>query len=264
VSYLKSVARKIGVAYRQSHRVFSNTLWVIFIYQVFKSCALKSWGVEKLVLFKWKSWHLSCKYFTGEADGVAVFLKTDNALHLLGNEGRMHECLSEFGAPIPKYYGTIECIGIRALLLEAISGRGLDEYFDAKYSLTSEEAKAIAEQLVGIVEILHRAGIVHRDLTPANLLISFTAENILYVRLIDLTFAVNTTCNAEIDSDLPKWVLNRLGGEYRETNNIWDDAYSAIVIIKALQETVRVDLSKILNQLEMYRGKLVYSKNHAK
>ena len=220
--------------------------------------------MKELALLKWKEWHLSCKYFIGELNKDKIFLKTDNALHILGNEIAMYELLLNHNAPVPSYYGNVKCAGESLILLEAVNGKGLNEYLSDNLPLTSSEVVSIARQLVFIIETLRVAGVVHRDLTSQNLLVSYSKNGMLRLVLIDMAFAVNVHTGVEIDQDIPRWVLKRLGGKYRLKDNMWDDVYSVIIIIKELQKAYQVDLRTELTQLERYRGTLIYPKNHGR
>lgn len=71
-----------------------------------------------------------------------------------------------------------------AIVQEWVDGRPLKDYLEEKPSL--EERKRVFGQLLEAVSYLHGKGVIHNDLSPANVLIS-RADNA--VKIIDLGFA---------------------------------------------------------------------------
>ncbi|HEY9683811.1 MAG TPA: serine/threonine-protein kinase [Oculatellaceae cyanobacterium] len=57
------------------------------------------------------------------------------------------------------------------LVLEHIEGSNLRELVSTQGALTNEKATDLASQMLEILDVLHRKGIVHRDFTPENLIL---------------------------------------------------------------------------------------------
>lgn len=62
--------------------------------------------------------------------------------------------------------------GLPYLIMEYVRGRTLREILGSRRRLTPVEALAIAEQMLAAVAAAHRAGLVHRDVKPENVLVA--------------------------------------------------------------------------------------------
>lgn len=62
--------------------------------------------------------------------------------------------------------------GLPYLVMEYVRGRTLREILGARRRLTSVEALAITEQMLAAIAAAHRAGLVHRDVKPENVLVA--------------------------------------------------------------------------------------------
>lgn len=61
--------------------------------------------------------------------------------------------------------------GLRFLTMRYIEGRSLREVLEREGRLSSDRAVAVARQVASALEEAHRAGVVHRDLKPGNVLL---------------------------------------------------------------------------------------------
>lgn len=62
--------------------------------------------------------------------------------------------------------------GLPYLVMEYVRGRTLRDVLAERRRLTPEEALAIAEQMLAAIAAAHRAGLVHRDVKPENVLVA--------------------------------------------------------------------------------------------
>jgi serine/threonine-protein kinase len=69
-------------------------------------------------------------------------------------------------------YDADEIDGVLYLAMRYVSGPSLRELIRERGSLSREETARIVEQIGGALDEAHRAGLVHRDVKPANILLS--------------------------------------------------------------------------------------------
>ena len=79
--------------------------------------------------------------------------------------------------------------GSRYMVWEFIEGINLHEMIDARGPLSPRYAARISVQALYGLDAIHRAGIVHRDISPENLMITRDDENQERVKIIDLGIA---------------------------------------------------------------------------
>ncbi|MGZ7041954.1 MAG: protein kinase domain-containing protein, partial [Thermoanaerobaculia bacterium] len=79
--------------------------------------------------------------------------------------------------------------GTRYMVWEFIEGINLHELIDSRGPLSPRYAATLAVQTLHGLEAIHRAGIVHRDISPENLMISREANGEERVKIIDLGIA---------------------------------------------------------------------------
>jgi serine/threonine-protein kinase len=71
------------------------------------------------------------------------------------------------------------------LVMEFIQGRELRAYFDAREKFSSSEAVRVMGELLDALEFAHQAGVIHRDVKPANVMLDMQ----LRVKLADFGVA---------------------------------------------------------------------------
>ncbi len=79
--------------------------------------------------------------------------------------------------------------GSRYMVWEHIEGINLHELIDERGPLSPRYAARISVQALAGLDAIHRAGIVHRDVSPENLMIARDEEGDEHVKIIDLGIA---------------------------------------------------------------------------
>jgi tRNA A-37 threonylcarbamoyl transferase component Bud32 len=184
-----------------------------------------------------------------------AFVKANSCSILIDNETFISNQIESVGVSVPKIWAKGQALGNSFIVMEAITGVNLSTLLSTG-SNNSLSLSSVAEQLVSIVDSLRRAGIVHRDLTPSNILVSSEscAGN---VHLIDFCFAVSIDADFRADLQLDRWKLERLGEGYKPGPNRWDDAYAAMNIVEELQ-SAGLNVSKQAQLLRDRIGRLEY------
>ncbi len=90
-------------------------------------------------------------------------------------------------------HGLEECDGVRFLVLELIEGQTLEQRL-LRGRLPVPEALDIAVQIAAALEAAHEEGIIHRDVKPANLLLTPRGG----VKVLDFGIAKSTVPDADI------------------------------------------------------------------
>src|SRR5260370_401797 len=75
------------------------------------------------------------------------------------------------------------------MVWEHIEGTTLHELIDARGPLSPRYAAKLAIEALHGLDAIHRAGIVHRDISPENLMIARDEEGEEHVKIIDLGIA---------------------------------------------------------------------------
>jgi len=90
------------------------------------------------------------------------------------------------------------CDDPEAIVMELVEGRTLREELDHRGFLPAAEAVAVASSICQALEVAHKAGIVHRDVKPANVLLSDGGQ----LKVAD--FGIAKAARADgTDDDLP-------------------------------------------------------------
>lgn len=118
--------------------------------------------------------------------------------------------------------------GCHEIVMEYIDGRSLEAFMAEKPSLRTR--KKVFQELLNAVSYLHNRGIIHNDLKPSNILISYTGNN---VKLIDLGIADD---DAHFYIKTPGFTDGYAAPELLEKRktDVRSDIYSLGVIMKEL------------------------------
>src|SRR5215831_12858212 len=85
-------------------------------------------------------------------------------------------------------YGQAED-GMLYLAMKFISGRPLASIIDDEAPLALDRVVSIVRQSAAAVEAAHRAGLVHRDFKPQNVMVSRTADQSDWIEVVDFGLA---------------------------------------------------------------------------
>ncbi|MGW2722916.1 serine/threonine-protein kinase [Streptomyces sp. NPDC001492] len=86
-------------------------------------------------------------------------------------------------------HDVVEVDEVPWIVMQLVEGHSLAEELKERGPLGIERAAAVARALLGALEAAHRAGVVHRDVKPANVMLADTGE----VLLADFGIAVGQT-----------------------------------------------------------------------
>lgn len=113
--------------------------------------------------------------------------------------GRVYERIKEIQHPnVAKIYEVYECREQCIVIEEYISGETLAEKLERRKKLPAETVEDYVIQIVKGMAEIHEKGVVHRDLTPANILISSDGV----VKLIDFGIARSAKENQSKDTTI--------------------------------------------------------------
>ncbi len=94
-----------------------------------------------------------------------------------------------------------ECDGHLYVAMEFVEGESLREWLDEHQPTVDEVLEVFSQAGAGLVAA-HRAGIVHRDFKPANVLVNHETAGELRVRVADFGLATDAAAAAESSRDL--------------------------------------------------------------
>ncbi|MCA9619363.1 MAG: serine/threonine protein kinase [Myxococcales bacterium] len=136
------------------------------VYAAFDTQASKNVAIKVLL-----------RHLKRNADATTRF-----AVELEAAQSVRHEALVEV-------YGHGDHAGLPYITMELVEGTPLSEHLHEHGPLSPLHALQLAHQVAGGLARLHEAGVVHRDVKPANLIIRITTDGDLKAKVTDFGYA---------------------------------------------------------------------------
>ncbi|MCK8043305.1 protein kinase [Shewanella sp. 1CM18E] len=215
-------------------------------------------GISDLRPTRVKFWNQKAIFFKGVYQKREVFIKCYKNQEKIGRE-----------IQLAKVIGSSSNDHLCNLLLHDVSPFGVtlcssmlnaSTLTEFSRKITEDELFYVSKQFYDILIYLRDRKIVHCDIRPDNIMI----DNNLNVTLIDFEFSIALSI-----SEFKKhyeYTLERLvnlGGEYKFSSLIWDDAYSFNEILKELSNKSKIDLNlmnaEYVRKIQDMIGEFVYA-----
>lgn len=173
------------------------------------------------------------------SEEVAVKIQFKSIVNVLQHEAKIYKQLENtIGIPTMRNYGHED--GFHYLIIDY-----LDKPLD-KLTMTKPECLSFFIEAVKVIELIHKAGIIHRDIKPDNLMIK--ERNKLYI----------------IDFGLSKWFLDSSGNHIKEKTNkamVGTIKYSSVNIHNGIEPSRRDDIESLCYSfMSLYEKELMWAK----
>lgn len=211
-------------------------------------------------------WIRGSKFFEAvmSYNGKKLFIKSSKYIYLIERESMWDKYFEIHNIKInkPKILGMVTTsINHNCLLMEYINAPTLNELIIDK-SLDPLLKKRIILQLLDILDSLQKNRLIHRDIRPDNILVSFIDDNIkLY--LIDFAYAIKEgeAFKGFGSTEREKNLLFGLGGSLSPKPLFWDDAYSIFLICKMIEPEFKFKYPTLWLEINKRIGKVTYKIN---
>lgn len=234
--------------------------WVTLEFGPFKKHLYDKNKVVKMRPFKMHTWHMGHRYFVGKLESQKpVFIKTGGKYRLITNEivslKRVARNDSDFSVKTPQVLGYETSETYDYMILEFLNGIPLNEVLSI-YQLSYEQKSSIINQLFEMVLLLDKSRIIHRDIRPENIMVSYDRKGNVELTLIDFSFALvkDQPCKSDKEAVYPDKTLRTLGGNFKPSFYVWDDAYSILLICSLVDTSFKKDFFKIWQELNIRMG----------
>ena len=234
-----------------------------------------NYGIVDLRPFKIKNWNPGCHCFTGRFTENSVqynvFVKMGGVLELASREAKAILLVRPHlrnSLCVPRMIACNERPYFSFVSTSFVQGQSLNADIvlaEAKKSVGCEEVfiEELLRQMLDIIQALHAARVVHRDVRPDNLLLScHPGTGLPQLTLIDFAMAVSSREN------LPPLILKKkqevflagLGEVMKPDTFVWDDAFSFYVIARTFTGNFRGDdVRRLLTDISGKIGSLKHS-----
>ena len=125
------------------------------------------------------------------------------------------------------------------VVLERLEGQTLEERLASGLPISQDESARLSEDMAAIVRGLEAEGIVHRDVRPANLVVTSGG----HLKIIDFQFAIDRSRGGERPyfSARHRELLYPLGAEYAVAPGVWNDRHSMVRCLGLLPQCAARD-----------------------
>jgi serine/threonine-protein kinase len=143
--------------------------------------------------------------FTGRFVAVKILLphirreEQDEMRERLRREAQMLASIRHPGV-VEVLDGGLTVAGVAYIVLEMLEGRTLEGLLASRTRLSTTDTVGVALQLCDALQAVHRAGVVHRDVKPGNVIVLRDAAGAERVKLLD--FGIAKMQEAELDAKL--------------------------------------------------------------
>ena len=202
------------------------------------------------------SWHRGSRYFKATlSDGVTAFVKMDNKYRLLSQEVTAAHRLA--------LNQSKRAAALRILFFELggrypfaafewVEGPCLDNLLRGRP--LGGRITWLALQMIDLLESLGSAKIIHRDITPKNLLVTFGSNGVPdRLILVDFAFAV-IDGKSLADERAPLKELHDLCTGFKPAPLVWDDAFSCLNILLLAERAYGITLGTERRQIDSLVG----------
>jgi len=227
--------------------------WGIRHHFRFRSRVRRDFGFSSIRPRRLRSWNLGgAIYRCSDPGGRPLFVKVAAFPALVRNEVEALQTLEaraplDVAIPQLRYYALEPPYPFVAL--DWINAPSLEETIRHKFTIDAEH---LADALVRALDMLDAAEIVHRDITPRNLLITGGTPGLV---LSDFAFSVRPDTAAARDAEIPVAALCTLGDGFNPEPFVWDDAWAALGVIDWLESLGYAIPAAVRRELEMRVGR---------
>lgn len=207
---------------------------------------------------------LAFQYFTGEAPGKKkVFIKQEGRVgYASAREAFFIDLLRKSGKAgfFPKIVACQTKEPFPFLATEFIEGQTLERFL-CQNRHDSKPLQSLLEQMCSVLEILHKAKVIHRDVRPPNLIVRMK-NNPPHLRLVLIDFAYALSLKPPL-AELPfvaanTAILRKLGTGYKPQELLWDDAFAFTKIAAEADPGYKENFPEVHSFLSARTGKLTY------
>ena len=215
------------------HGLLVSNFWLVRHFADFRRHLRGRHGLVDVIPLARARWHRGSRYFRAhDAEGRPLFVKTDGHHRLLANEIGAWETLRQRLASPTRFAPVRQ---------HELDGPHPFAAFDWIYArplaqlapLPPAGLALLADELRLLLNDLEAAGIIHRDISPDNLLVTMEGGTIERVTMIDFAFAARDHVAAS-DDRLPERELKDLAFGFKPATLRWDDAYACDLILRRL------------------------------